>query len=131
MRKLLIIFLALIVMKVSDTAAEEVTQKQAALTTIQTHEQRLQESGKRIIIFSLFFGMAGYGFLMWNRKKGIGQDTSIRVVAIKPVGQKEKIAILEILGERMVVGVTSHHVSLLMRANEIMAPDSQRKDQSE
>ena len=131
MRKLLIIFLALIVFKVSDTAAEEVTEEPTALATMQTHEQQLHESGKRIIIFSLFFGMLGYGFLVWNRKKGAGQDTSIRVVAIKPVGQKEKIAILEILGERMVVGVTSHHVSLLMRANEIMAPSSQTKDQSE
>jgi len=132
MRKVMLIFLALIFIRVTDmAAAEQAPEEPAALATIQTHEQRLQQSGKRILIFTIFFGMAGYGYLLWNRKKGVGEDTSIRVVAIKPVGQKEKIAILEILGEKMVVGVTSHHVSLLMRANEMMAPNIQSKDQSE
>ncbi len=74
------------------------------------------EKGAPALALFLLAGLASYGVFMWNRRRATPQSSTIRVVAVKPLGQKEKVAILEILGERVVLGVTAHRISLLLKA---------------
>ncbi|MEW6439835.1 MAG: flagellar biosynthetic protein FliO [bacterium] len=69
----------------------------------------------RAVGFLFLLGAAAFWCLRWNRRKNSGRDALIRVVAVKPLGQRERVAVLEIMGERMVVGVTAHGISLLGR----------------
>ncbi len=84
-------------------------------SVLDKNEDKFEESSIRIFGFTALIGLAGYGYIWWQRKRGTGPDSSIRIVAVKPLGQREKVAVLEILGEKMVVGITAHHVSLLRR----------------
>ncbi len=95
-------------------------------------EDKFQESSLRIFGFTILIGLIGYGYIWWNRKKnGIGQGSSIRVVAVKPLGQREKVAVLEIMGEKMVVGVTANHISLLRSSPDTHLGDSCEVGQKE
>ena len=79
-------------------------------------EKGFYERGAPALALFLLAGLSAYGVFIWNRKRGTPQSSTIRVVAVKPLGQREKVAILEILGERVVLGVTAHRISLLLRA---------------
>lgn len=83
---------------------------------LQDEEKGFYQKGAPALALFLLAGLAGYGLFVWNRKKGSRQDSNIAVLAVKPLGQREKIAIVEILGERMVLGVTPHGISLLLKA---------------
>jgi flagellar biogenesis protein FliO len=77
-------------------------------------EEAFYARGAPALALFLLAGLAGYGFFVWSRRKGPQKDSTISVVAVKPLGQRERIAIVEILGERVVLGVTPHGISLLM-----------------
>jgi flagellar biogenesis protein FliO len=77
-------------------------------------QEALYARGAPALALFLLAGLAGYGLLVWNRRRGTQKDSTISVVAVKPLGQRERIAIVEILGERVVLGVTPHGISLLM-----------------
>lgn len=68
------------------------------------------------IILSLLF-IALFLFKKFiGRKMGItGQDQSIRVIASAYIGPKKSIALVDISGERIVVGITPNHISMLTR----------------
>jgi flagellar biogenesis protein FliO len=78
-----------------------------------TEEKGVHERGAQILGFFILIGAVFYGAMLWQKKRGKHQGTTIQVVAVKPVGQREKVAILEVLGERMVLGITAHRISLL------------------
>ncbi len=73
----------------------------------------LHQRGAQVIGLVLLTGIAGYGAVQIRRRRGGPQGTNIRVIAVKPLGQREKVAVLEVLGERMVLGITQHTISLL------------------
>ena len=73
----------------------------------------LHQMGARILGFLVFVGLLGAGALYWSRKRDAHAQADIRVLAVRSLGQREKIAIVEVLGDRMVVGVTAHGISLL------------------
>jgi flagellar biogenesis protein FliO len=71
------------------------------------------QRGAQVLGLVVLTGVIGAGVIQWHRRRGRTQGTNIRVVAIKPLGQREKVAVLEVLGERMVLGITAHQISLL------------------
>ncbi len=87
-------------------------------------EDKFQKRSIRIFGFTVLMGIICYGYVGWNRKKGDSKDSSIRVVSVKPLGQREKVAVLEVFGEKIVVGVTAHHVSLLRHTSSAVIEES-------
>ena len=87
-----------------------------------------QKSARALAIFVLV-ALVCYGAVQWQRKRVGPQDSSIKLVAVKSLGQRERVAVLEVLGEKMVVGVTANQISLLhgggsLYSNEIQSGDS-------
>ena len=78
-----------------------------------TEGKDVHERGAQILGLLLLLGGVAYGAMHWQKRRGKHQGTTIQVVAVKPLGQREKVAILEVLGERMVLGITAHRISLL------------------
>jgi flagellar biogenesis protein FliO len=78
-----------------------------------TEEKGMHERGAQVLGLFLLLGGGVYGALHWQKRRGKHQGTTIQVIAVKPLGQREKVAILEVLGERMVLGITAHRISLL------------------
>ena len=58
-------------------------------------------------------------FLLKKTGKG-GQDQSIKVITSAYVGPKKTIALVEVAGERIVVGITSDNISMLTKLNKDM-----------
>jgi flagellar biogenesis protein FliO len=79
----------------------------------ESEEAGLHQRGAQLLGLLVLMGIFGYGAVQWHRRRGRPQGTNIRVLAVKPLGQREKVAILDILGERMVLGITAHRISLL------------------
>jgi flagellar biogenesis protein FliO len=73
----------------------------------------MHERGAQVLGFFLLVGGVAYGTMCWQKRRGKHHGKTIQVVAVKPLGQREKVAILEVLGERMVLGITAHRISLL------------------
>ena len=78
----------------------------------------------KLVGIALLAVVAGAGALWWNRRRSLAADPAVRLVAMRALGQKERIAVLEISGERLVLGVTPHRVSLLARRPATAAPDA-------
>ena len=112
---LCILLVLVFVAAASDAGGQE--ESAASLESLRkTEEGGLHQRGAQVLGFFLLLGVAAYGATCWHRRRGKVQGTSIQVVAVKPLGQREKVAILEVLGERMVVGITAHRISLLSQA---------------
>lgn len=97
-------------------ASEAVGQEEAKgfLKPLPKNEEGgIHQRGAQILGFFVLLGGIAYGAMHWQKRRGRHQGTTIRVIAVKPLGQREKVAILEVLGERMVLGVTAHRISLL------------------
>ncbi len=73
------------------------------------------ERNAKLAGVALLAVVAGAGALWWNRRRTLAADPAVRLVAMRSLGQKERIAVLEISGERLVLGVTPNRVSLLAR----------------
>lgn len=78
----------------------------------------------KLVGIALLAVVAGAGVFWWNRRRSLAADPAVRIVAMRALGQKERIAVLEISGERLILGVTPHRVSLLARRPATAAPDS-------
>jgi flagellar biogenesis protein FliO len=81
------------------------------------------ERSAKLVGIALLALVAGAGVLLWNRRRTLAADPAVRLVAMRALGPKERIAVLEISGERLVLGVTPHRVSLLARRPAMAAPD--------
>jgi flagellar biogenesis protein FliO len=79
----------------------------------ESEETGIHERGAQILGIFLLLGGVAYGAVHWQKRRGKHLGSTIRVLAVKPLGQREKVAILEVLGERMVLGITAHRISLL------------------
>lgn len=90
----------------------------------------LHQRGAQVIGLVLLTGIFGYGAVLFHRRRGRPQGTNIRVIAVKPLGQREKVAVLEVLGQRMVLGITAHRISLLAQGSasfsSIMAQEDEK-----
>jgi len=49
------------------------------------------------------------------RSRGVGGGSAIRVVAMRPLGGKRAVAVVEVEGERFLLGLTDEAVSFLSR----------------
>ncbi|MGF1680400.1 flagellar biosynthetic protein FliO [Photobacterium minamisatsumaniensis] len=67
-------------------------------------------------------------FLAWLLKRmkfpGVqGNDSSLRVLRQLPVGQRERIVLLQVGDEQMLVGVTQQNISLLGKLDQPLSMD--------
>ena len=69
---------------------------------------------KILAALGLVTAVALAGYLQWHRRSR-GRSSEVKLVSVTPIGQKEKIAVVEVMGERLVLGVTSHQISLLCK----------------
>ncbi len=125
--KFLILILALLACLAAAAPAGGSPLAEASAGDAGRESEGLAQRGARLFGMTLVIALAGYGAVLWNRKRGPALESSIRVVAVKPLGQKEKVAILDVQGERMVVGITAHQISLLQRVAApaaVKAPES-------
>ena len=112
-KSLLSVALVLLLVALASEAEGQEEPDFSVAPLLEHEETGLHQKGAQLLGLLLLMGILGYGAVQWHRRRGKLQGTSIRVVAVKPLGQKEKVAILDILGERMVLGITAHRISLL------------------
>jgi len=112
-RFFLFFLLTLIFVAVASEAAGEEEATGFMEPFSKTEDRGMHERGAQILGLFLLLGGVAYGAMYWQKRRGKHQGTTIQVVAVKPLGQREKVAILEVLGERMVLGITAHRISLL------------------
>ena len=68
------------------------------------------------ILIALLFAALYIVKRVFGKKMGIaGQDQSIRVITSAYLGPKKSIALVDIAGERIVVGITQDHISMLTK----------------
>lgn len=82
------------------------------------------ERSAKLAGIALLAVAAGAGALWWNRRRTLAADPAVRLVATRALGQKERIAVVEISGERLVLGVTPHQVTLLARRSAAAHPEA-------
>lgn len=82
------------------------------------------EGAAKLAGVALLAVVAGAGALWWNRRRTLAADPAVRLVAMRALGQKERIAVLEISGERLVLGVTPHRVTLLAKRPATAQPEA-------
>lgn len=61
-------------------------------------------------VILLAFGAWKHG---WRLKRSRAYSSSIHLISTKPLGDKKAIAVVEVEGQRLVVGMTAHQVTLL------------------
>jgi flagellar biogenesis protein FliO len=108
---------------------EEEALSQESFLKEKEEENGFYQKGAPALALFLLAGLTAYGLFFWNRRKGTRQDSTIRIVSVRPIGQREKIAILDILGERVVLGVTAHNISLLLKAPNSFAQNLRVEDE--
>lgn len=64
-------------------------------------------------VLALAFGALRLLRQWQNRAPGIGADVGLRFVRALPVGPRERVVIVEIEGERVLIGVTAGSITLL------------------
>ena len=68
------------------------------------------------IVLSLLFAIVYLAKKYLGNRIGLtGQDQKIRVVTSTYLGPKKSIALVEVAGEKIVVGVTATHISMLTK----------------
>jgi flagellar biogenesis protein FliO len=112
-KSFLFLVLALLFVAVASEAGGQEEATFSLEPLLESDETGLHQRGAQLLGLVLLIGIFGYGAVQWHRRRGRFQGTNIRVVAVKPLGQREKVAILDVLGERMVLGITAHRISLL------------------
>lgn len=112
------------------------TQPSASVLKDDVTEKRLipKTSGPPEIYGSFFKMILVLGFLVslllivlyvvkrffWKKISKGGVDESIRVITSAYVGPKKSIALVEVAGERIVVGITNDNISMLTKVNKDM-----------
>ncbi len=112
-KPLFFLLLALLLLSVAPEAGGQEKATGSLEPQTKTEDTGLSRKGAQITAFFLLLGIVAYGAITWQKRRGKSPGTTIQVVAVKPLGQREKVAVLEVLGERMVLGITAHRISLL------------------
>lgn len=112
-RLFLSLLLVLVLVAAASGAAGREDEKGFLDSLSKTEERDMHERGAQILGVFILLGGVAYAAMLWQKRRGKHHGTTIQVVAVKPLGQREKVAILEVLGERMVLGITAHRISLL------------------
>lgn len=127
-------FLCVVLALVFVALASDAGGQEEAVTSLEpllkAEEGGLHQKGAQVLGFFLLIGIAAYGAIHWHKRRGKLQGTSIQIVAVKPLGQREKVAILEVLGERMVVGITAHRISLLSQGPRTFSKMLREEDET-
>ena len=90
-----------------------------------------QQQGAKVLGLTVLLVGVGYAVVWRSTRRGQNRQDDIRVVSVKALGPKEKVAILEMAGSRMVQGVTARNITLLYREPEAAPPaggDKERED---
>ena len=68
------------------------------------------------IVLSLLFGVLYLAKKFLGKKMGLdGQEQKIKVITSTYLGPKKSIALVEVAGEKIVVGVTATHITMLTK----------------
>ncbi len=75
------------------------------------------------VLFFLLFIIAFIFFLAWllqktNVMRGMNQAQSLKTVAVLSLGMKEKIAVIQVGEQQLLVGITAHTITPLMTLAE-------------
>lgn len=75
------------------------------------------------VLFFLLFIVAFIFFLAWllqktNVLRGMNQTQSLKTVAVLSIGMKEKIAVIQVGEQQLLVGITAHTITPLMTLTE-------------
>jgi flagellar biogenesis protein FliO len=127
----LLALMAVLLVCNGDVAAEDGSLEGLPLDTAAEEDGGIGHRGARILGLLLLVALVCYGTMQWNRRRGRTHDAAIRILAVKPLGQREKVAIMEVLGERMVLGVTAHRISLLSQGPSRFSEYMPGKDSQE
>ena len=88
----------------------------------------LADAGKILIFLLLIIGMiGGLAWLVNKTRAGqlVGGNKQMKTLAVLPMGMKEKIAVIEVGNEQLVVGITPQQISLLCKLEEKIVMDAQ------
>lgn len=100
--------------------------EQPAQSMLQTDP--LADAGKILIFLLLIIGMiAGLAWLVNKTRAGqlVGGNKQMKTLAVLPMGMKEKVAVIEVGNEQLVVGITPQQINLLCRLDEKIVMDTQ------
>lgn len=72
-------------------------------------------------------------FLAWLLRRmrfpGLnGAQGGMKIVSQVPLGQKERLIVLQVNNEQLLIGVTSHQVSLIKKLDEPLQPNEKKTD---
>lgn len=88
----------------------------------------LADAGKILVFLVLVVGMiAGLAWLVNKTRAGqlVGGTKQLRTLAVLPMGMKEKVAVIEVGNEQLVVGITPQQITLLTRLDEKIATQAE------
>lgn len=92
-------------------------------------------SSMQEIIMSLFFVLGLIFMLAWLLKKtpafSVKGDQKLRIVQSLAVGNKERMVLLDMDGEKILLGVTSHHISTLWKNNKSLTLQAESTNDKE
>jgi flagellar protein FliO/FliZ len=75
------------------------------------------EYGRLVItlgVLAIFLGGASFALRRWaNKKGGKNNNTRIKILTQHHLGPKKSLAIIQVAGESLLVGVTDHNISML------------------
>lgn len=79
------------------------------------------------VLFFLLFIIAFIFFLAWllqktNVLRSLNQGQSLKTVAVLSLGVKEKVAVIQVGEQQVLVGITAHTITPLMTLDEPLQP---------
>ena len=66
-------------------------------------------------IAAFAFAIAALGFWWWRNRGGVAAGDAIRLLALRPLGGKRLVALIEVEEERFLLGMTDSQISCLGR----------------
>ena len=65
-------------------------------------------------VFTVLFAGLAFGLRRWMQRKVPGLPaTKIRILSQHPLGPKKSVAIIQVAGEALLIGITDHNISML------------------
>ena len=77
-----------------------------------------------LVLGATLAGGAGLAFLRWRWPRGMEQSDAIRLVTSRYLGGKRFLTLVEVDGERLLLGLAGEQVSLVARLGGARAEDT-------